>query len=107
MRASSEEEVKAMRDTWNNTQREMMQWGMREIELRKRDLTDRTPEGLQRAKTNATERRLEIELTTEQASMWMREARKALKQGKVQIEVASNFRALPSDVPTTATGDTW
>jgi hypothetical protein len=97
-------EDQALRESWQETQRRLLQWGLEEIEYRKRDLINSTPVGLEQAKLKAAMRRKAAGLNADEASRWMREARKALKQGKVEIVKAGC--AHPTDIPTTQ-GEAW
>lgn len=102
-------EVQAITETWQEVHERMLQFGLRELEHRKRDLQDKSPEGLKLAKRNAEIRRKEANLDANTASIWVREARKALKQGKVEVVNGdSEFIANPTslDMPTTA-GEVW
>ena len=102
-------EAQAITETWQEVHERMLQFGLRELEYRKHDLANRTPGGLEQAKRNAEIRRKEANLDANTASIWVREARKALKQGKVEVVKGdSEFIANPTslDIPTT-TGDAW
>lgn len=102
-------EAQVLRESWQETQQRLLQWGLQEIEHRKRDLINSTPVGLEQAKLKAAMRRKAVGLDANGASIWMREARKALKQGKVEVVKGnSEFTVTPTnlDIPTTE-GAAW
>jgi len=96
-------EATAIRESWHEIQERLLQWGLREIEHRKEDLLDRSPQGLERAKLNAKKRRQAANLDINEASIWMKAARTHLKEHQLNaLHTLKSLRQMPlKDVPTT------
>lgn len=79
-------EAQEIEKVFIETRAKGLQWGLKEIRLRKQDLSNKTEDGLKIAKMAAKSRREAAGLTEEQAVQWMKAARKELEDNLAEAE---------------------